>query len=56
MQVYKVKITETLQRIIEVEAVSADDALNFTNKMWLNGEVVLTADDYVDKELEVIDE
>lgn len=45
---YTVEITETLQRKIEVEAESCGEAVNEVMTRYRNGEIVLTADDYVE--------
>lgn len=51
---YKVQITEKLQRIVEVEADSEEEAMDKVEDMWNCGDVILTADDFKDKELEVL--
>lgn len=45
---YTVEITEMLQRKIEVEAESCGQAVNNVISRYWNGEIVLTADDYVE--------
>ena len=52
----KIEITETLQRIIEVEATSAEDALDIIIKKYKNSEIILDADDYIDTEFNVLSE
>jgi len=45
---YSVEIIETLSRVVSVEAVNQDEAINAVVKLYKNGEVVLSADDFVD--------
>ena len=51
---YKVEITETLQRTVEVEAKDEDEAYQIVNDMYRNEEIVLSADDYIDTKIEVL--
>ena len=44
---HKVEITETLQRVIEVEASTMEDAERAALGLHRSGEVVLSADDFV---------
>ena len=48
MHKYLVEITETLQRQFDVEAASKEEAEKIANMMYLNGDVVLNAEDFVD--------
>lgn len=48
MNKYKVEITETLQKTIEVEADNKEDALHKLMKMYKNEEVILDDNDFVD--------
>ena len=52
----KIEITETLQRIIELEASSPDDALDIIIKKYKNSEIILDADDYIDTKFNVFNE
>lgn len=45
---YKVEITESLQKTIEVEADNKEDALYKVMKMYKNEEVILDDNDFVD--------
>ena len=45
---WKVEITETLQRGVEIEAESAEDAERQVRSMYLHGDIVLDASNYVD--------
>lgn len=51
---YKVEITETLQRILEVEAKEEAEAYQIVKDMYRNEEIVLSADDYIDTKIEVL--
>ena len=44
---YKVEITETLQKVIEVEAKSLSDAITKVATDYDDGEIVLDAMDFV---------
>lgn len=44
---YKIEITETLQRVIEIEARSLSDAVVQITRDYNNGEIVLDAMDFV---------
>ena len=48
MNKYKVEITETLQKIVEVEADNEKDAMHKAMKMYKNSEVILDDNDFVD--------
>ncbi len=48
MNKYLVEITETLQRQIEIEAESKEEAEKFANMLYRDGKVVLNAEDFVD--------
>lgn len=43
---HKIEITETLQRVIEVEALTGEDAERVAIKLYRSGEIVLSADDF----------
>lgn len=53
---YYVSITETLNKIVSVEANSVEEAENKVTEKYLADEIRLTARDYVDFYLEVDDE
>lgn len=48
MDTYKVTITETSKREVEVEADSRAEAEDIVNDMWYRGEIILDADDFVE--------
>lgn len=50
---YTVEITETLQRRMEIKAVSAEEALLIAKDMYQRKEIVLDADDFVDRKMEI---
>ena len=43
---YKVEITETLQRIVEVESEDAESAVKAARQMYRNEDIVLDEGDY----------
>jgi hypothetical protein len=51
--IYKVKITEYLSKIIEVEADDEIDARLLAEEMYCGEEVVLDANDFDDVEFEI---
>ena len=48
LKAYKVEITETLHRIIEVEAASLDDAITEIRRKYQDEEIILDSSDYID--------
>jgi len=44
---FRVEITETLSRVVEVESSTAQDAEEIVRKVWKQGGVVLDAGDFV---------
>ena len=52
----KVKIVETLQRVVEVEAESFDEAEDKVRDMYRNCDIVLTSDDYVGTDFKKCDD
>ena len=53
---YKVEITEYLQRTIEVEADNESDALDKVEADYCSEKIVLSADDFTDKEIKVLED
>ncbi len=51
METFKIEIKETLSRIIEIEANSADEAFFKIENLYQNEEIVLDAGDYVETEI-----
>ena len=52
MEIFKIEITETLQKVIEVSASSLDEALEIIKNKYNNGEIVLDSNDYIDTVIE----
>lgn len=53
---YQVQITETLQRVVEIEADSAEHAIRRAENLHHTAQIVLTADDYVCYEINLMDD
>lgn len=52
---YKVKVIETLEKVVEIEAVSENEAHKKAENMWYNCEITLSSpDDLADHEVYVI--
>lgn len=51
---FKVQITETLQKTIEVEAKDEDTAYDEAEVLWGDGDVILDSEDFVDVDYEVM--
>lgn len=56
MSNYKIEITETLSRVIEIEALSAEEAIDKAREMYRAEKIVLDGDDYVEMEIEEYEE
>ena len=54
-KIYGFVIIETLQREVEIKAYDEDDAFDRIDKMYRNAEIILTADDFSDYEINLID-
>ena len=52
---HSVEIVETLSKRITVEATCPDEALDMVRQSHRNGDVVLSADDFVDVDFKVVD-
>ena len=52
----KVKIVETLQRVVEVEAESFDEAEDKVRDMYRSCDIVLTSDDYIGTDFKKCDD
>ena len=50
---YQVEITETLQRIVTVEAEDELSAVLTVEQLYKNEEIVLDSSDYIDTEFEL---
>ena len=51
----KIEITETLQRIIEVDAASTKEAYIKIKDQYKKGGIVLDSSDYIDTEINVLE-
>ena len=51
---YQVEITETLQRIITVDANDESSAVTIAKQLYRAEEVVLDSSDYIDTEFEIL--
>ena len=52
MTTYKIEIQETLSKVIEIEAPSAQEAIDKAREMYRAEEIVLDGDDWVGTEIE----
>jgi len=50
----KVEITETLQRTVEVKAENGRDAIEKVKDMYRNEDIVLSSEDFIDSNFQVI--
>lgn len=54
---YKVKVIETLEKVVEIEAANVQEAHDKTEIMWFDGEITLISpDDITDHEIYIINE
>ena len=54
---YKVKVIETLEKIVEIEAANEHEAHDKAETMWFDGETTLISpDDITDHEIYIINE
>ena len=53
MSKYKVEISETLSRIIEIKAESEKDALNKIKDLYNHEKIILDSNDYTDTKIEL---
>jgi len=51
MEIFKIEITETLTRIIEVEAECLDDAVVIAGQQYKDEDIVLDSSDMVTSEI-----
>lgn len=52
---YKVEITETLQRTVEVKASSSGEAIEKVKELYRNEDIVLDYNDFMGNEFEIVD-
>ena len=53
MKKYTIEITETLTRLVIIEAENPDEAERLVREKYKNGEIVLDADDFQDYETSI---
>jgi len=46
MKEYNIRIKETLEKVVTVEALSLEHARHITEKNWKNGDYILDASDF----------
>lgn len=51
MKTFKIEISETLSRVIEIEANSVDDAINIVVEKYKSEEIILDESDYIEYEI-----
>ena len=56
MKTYRVVVTETLQRIVYIDAKSAEEAKRNVEERYHNEEIILDWGDYQDTEIEVAED
>ncbi len=56
MMKYSIEVTEVLSRLVEVEAVDEDEAIERVRQMYRKCEIVLDDSDYMETEFSVKDE
>ena len=54
MKSYKVEITETLRRTVNIEAHDYDEALCKVREAWRRSEIVLDADNFMEAAFEIV--
>ena len=56
MKKYSIEVMEILSRVVDVEAVDENDAIERVRQMYRNCQIVLDDSDYKEKEISVKDE
>lgn len=54
MKKYKVTITETLQMEVEVDAPNRSEAERLVNRKWIEGDYILSADNFTDVDFKAV--
>ena len=54
MKEFKVEITETLSKIVEIQANDVDEALEAIKEMYYKELIILDSRDFVDKEINMV--
>jgi len=55
MNIYRICVTEYLERVLEIKADNDDTALRQVEEMFNSDEVVLTADDFSYRDIDCIE-
>ncbi len=50
MEIYKIEVKETLARLVEIEADSAEEAMAKVIELYKAEQIILDSDDFVDTE------
>ena len=53
MKEYDVTITETLEKVVTIEAESKEEALKLAEEMWKNADIILDAENFADVDYNV---
>lgn len=53
MKEFDVNITETLEKVVTIEAESKEEALKLAEEMWHNSDIILDADNFADVDYKV---
>ncbi len=56
MNKFKIEITETLSKIIEVEADDIEEALERVETMYKEEKIILDSSDFIDKEIKLFND
>lgn len=56
MNKFKIEITETLSKIIEVEADNIEEALERVETMYKEEKIILDSSDFIDKEIKLFND
>lgn len=55
MKTFQIEIEETLSKIIEITAASAEEAMVTVEEMYGNEDIVLTSSDFISSDIRFID-
>lgn len=55
MKTFQIEIEETLSKIIEITATSAEEAIMKVKEMYGNEDIVLTSSDFISSDIRFID-
>ncbi|MDD2191463.1 MAG: DpnD/PcfM family protein [Bacteroidales bacterium] len=54
MKTYRIEVTETLKRVIDIEAESTEEALSLVRKQYKSEDIVLDANDFVSYSIDLL--